>query len=359
MRHPRRFWPFCGLTVLLLILGPGVTSAQPGTVRLRPLSIVDQQVLGFEAFRMLMPADWQAETAVVWWLPVNCAYPAALRIRVFNPRGPEEVNVFPARPFVWSPRGIAFFPPGSFYLGNEVRPPVDASQYVRQYLIPRWRTPLAQARATGIQPLPELAEPVAAAFQGLSPQLSAARLSFEYEQQGRLMQEDVYMVIVALHLTPPLVNWGPYTSFSFKAEKTELPQRARLFGTMVASLTPNLRWYNRYLQLVDVCTRAAIEASNQAVLRSRIIAQTNDQINESRRQAYRNRQAAQDRVNEKFSQYLRGVDAYQNPFEGRRVEMPSGYSNVWVNRSGEYILSNNVNYNPNVGSNIEWQQMRK
>jgi hypothetical protein len=167
------------------------------------------------------------------------------------------------------------------------------------------------------------------------------------------------VAIVALELTPPLVNWGPYALFSFKAAKGQLAERARLFGTIVTSLTPNLRWYNRYMQLVDVCTRSAIEASNQAVLRSKIISQTNDQIRESHRQAFQNRQAAQDRVNEKFSRYIRGVESYQSPFEGRRVELPSGYSHVWANRSGEYILSNSANYNPNVGSTLQWQEMKK
>jgi hypothetical protein len=41
------------------------------------------------------------------------------------------------------------------------------------------------------------------------------------------------------------------------------------------------------------------------------------------------------------------------------VQLPSGYSNVWVNRSGEYILSNQAGYNPNVGSNIEWHPLEK
>ena len=35
------------------------------------------------------------------------------------------------------------------------------------------------------------------------------------------------------------------------------------------------------------------------------------------------------------------------------------YSHVWSNRLGEYHLSNSASYNPNVGSNIQWQEMRK
>jgi hypothetical protein len=345
--------------VVRLLLVPVLVAAQSDAVRLHTVSIVDQQGVGFEAYRMVVPVDWQVDGAVVWWIPVNCSYPAALHIRAFNPRRAEEVNVFPARLFVWAPRGMAFFPPGRFYLGNEVHPLVDASQYVYQYTIPRFRPDLAQARHTGTQPLPDLAHAVEAIFPGLAPQSSAVRVSFEYEQQGQPIQEDVYVAIVALQLTPPLVHWGPYALFSFKAERGQLADSMPFFGTIIASLRPTPRWYNRYLQVSDACARSAIEASNQAVLRRKIIAQTNDQISAPRRQAFEKQQAAQDRINATFSHYLGGVESYQNPFEGRRVELPSGYSHVWANRLGEYILSNGADYNPNVDSHIQWQEMQK
>jgi len=345
--------------VVWLLLVPVLAAAQSDAVRLHPVSIVDQQGVGFEAYRVLVPVDWQVDGAVVWWLPVNCSYPAALRIRAVNPRSAEEVNVFPAHPFVWAPRGITFFPPGRFYLGNEIHPPVDASQYVYQYAIPRFRPELAPARLTGTQPLPDLAHAIMGAFPGLARQSSAARVSFAYEQQGQPIQEDVYVAMVALQHTPSLVHWGPYALFSFKAEQGQLAGRTPLFWTIITSLRPNPRWYNRYLQVSDACARSAIEAPNQAVLRSKIIAQTNDQISAPRRQAFEKQQAAQDRINATFSHYLGSVESYQNPFEGRRVELPSGYSHVWVNRLGEYILSNGADYNPNVDSHIQWQEMQK
>src|SRR5262249_34704393 len=158
--------------------------------------------------------------------------------------------------------------------------------YVKQYVIPRSRPQLGSARLVGVQPLPDLAQAAVASFAGLSPQASAARVSFEYEQQGRLVQEDVYAAIVSIPTMPTVVGWGPYPLFSVKAEKTRFAARAPLFGAMATSLAPSLRWYNRYMQLSDVCTRTAMEASNQAVLRSRIISQTNDQISAARQSAF-------------------------------------------------------------------------
>jgi hypothetical protein len=74
-------------------------------------------------------------------------------------------------------------------------------------------------------------------------------------------------------------------------------------------------------------------------------------------QAYQNRQATYDRISENFSQTIRGVDSYYDPIEQRPIELPSGYNNAWTNSLGEYILSDNSSFNPNVESNLNWQRM--
>jgi hypothetical protein len=66
-----------------------------------------------------------------------------------------------------------------------------------------------------------------------------------------------------------------------------------------------------------------------------------------------------DRLNEDFSHHIRGVEAYYNPYEERVVELPAGYDHVWTNRSGEYVLASDPNFNPNVGSNLDWQKIER
>jgi hypothetical protein len=75
------------------------------------------------------------------------------------------------------------------------------------------------------------------------------------------------------------------------------------------------------------------------------------------RQAWENYQVSSDRINRQFSEYVRGVETYQNPYESRSVELPSGYQDVWANAKGEYILSDSPNFNPNVGSTQNWQRL--
>jgi len=39
------------------------------------------------------------------------------------------------------------------------------------------------------------------------------------------------------------------------------------------------------------------------------------------------------------------------------MELPGGYRQAWTNSLGEYILSDDPNYNPNIGSNVNWTEM--
>ena len=60
-----------------------------------------------------------------------------------------------------------------------------------------------------------------------------------------------------------------------------------------------------------------------------------------------------------ISESIRGVTTYTNPYDERPVPLPSDYSYAWVNRSGEYVLSNDAGYDPNVGSVSEWRLLKR
>jgi hypothetical protein len=71
------------------------------------------------------------------------------------------------------------------------------------------------------------------------------------------------------------------------------------------------------------------------------------------------RQKALDVAHEKFSKYVRGVENYVTPDGKAKVTLPSGYSNVWTNGNGEYILTNNSLFNPNQQFSGTWLQAKK
>ena len=64
-------------------------------------------------------------------------------------------------------------------------------------------------------------------------------------------------------------------------------------------------------------------------------------------------------IAQSLSDSIRGVERYYDPNQGREVELPAGYTNVWGNPLGEYVLSESPSFNPNQGSNLHWQQIQR
>jgi hypothetical protein len=112
-------------------LALSVGSAAPGrageavpaggrTMHLKPL-IVNDPFVSREAFRVLVPADWQASGQVVW--RPHAQYPASGAFTAQAPDSAAAVWGYPMIPFV---TGVFGFPEGSSYVGNEVRGAIPA-----------------------------------------------------------------------------------------------------------------------------------------------------------------------------------------------------------------------------------------
>jgi hypothetical protein len=342
-------------------------AAPASVLRLKKVSITDQSdMIGGEAFTFLAPADWQVDGGIIWRL--SPTMPAAVSLRVFNPKGLEQLEVFPAMAYSYgSSLGPGtFFPIGSNYLGNEVQPPVrDALAYLKERLLLRARGS-AGARLVGEEALPKLAEAVAQAegttSQGMAPatHYTAGRIRIEYSVSGKPVQEDLFCVLNTLHLPAGNMTIQIADKLSgLRAGKGQLDAQTRLFQTIIFSTRVNLGWFSRYTQLVQALIQMQMQKIRSAGEISRIISRTSSEISEMNRRSWEERQASQDRINKNWSQYMRGVDEYYNPGEQRPVELPSGYSSAWVNGRGEYVLTDSVNFNPNVDLGGDWQKLRR
>ncbi len=335
-------------------------------LRFKKVSVHDQAgMIGGEAFSFLAPVDWQVDGGVVWRL--HPTMPAAVAMRVHPPQGVEQLEAFPTVAFSWG--GYlgpgTFFPPGANYLGNEVQPPLrDAIVYLKERHIPRAREGL-RVQIVKTEELPKVAEAAreaepAAPFGGPQMVFTAGRVRVEYEWEGKAVEEDLYCVLNTMAL--PAGNMTIQIAdklFGLRAPKGRLDEATKLFETMIHSMRINLQWFNRYAQLVQALTQAQMNQIRAAGDLSRYISRTSSEISDMMRQSYEQRQASQDRINQNWSQYMRGVDEYYNPAEQRAVELPSGYRNAWVNGQGEYIVTDNTSFNPNVELDGNWQPLQR
>jgi len=345
-----------GLIVALMALGTPLAGQSPA-LRLRMQAVHDPMMNNEEAFRFLVPADWRVEGGVVWRPEISTL--VYLQLRFSDPSGVNALEFFPTLPFTWNQQGNFGFPPGTLYLGSYVVAPLDPDNFVRQIVLPQMRGRVSPT-VIRTDPLPELANAVAPTVQeaGAIKQVAAARTRIEYKEGAKSYEEDIYSVMVysQVPMTPGIVWWGPERLFGFRAEKGQLDRQAPLLQTIFASVRVNRGWFGRVLQVREAWIQNQMQAIRNAAELSRYIARTTDEISAMHEQVYENRRASEDRTAEAYSQYIRGVETYRDPFGNREVQLPTGYNDVWVSRAGEYILANDPNFNPNVSASGTWQR---
>lgn len=342
-------------------------SEQQKTLRLKRFSCVDQQGTGIEAFSMLIPADWQFSGGIRWILD-NPSMPATAAFTVRSPRGYDVFEVFPNQAFYWTDNQmmLATIPARGRYFGNEVRPPVGVLEALKQIVVPRFRGKAAGLKIAGEQLLPELAKALGAgaAQLGVSTSASAAKVRLEYTEAGRQIEEEIYGVVETITFQTRSMTgvhsntlWYADYLFSFRSERGTLDSQAELFQTMASSFRLNPQWFSKYNQLVELLIQRQIQHIQNIGQLSRMISQTHDEISREMLDSYNKRQAVYDRLSDDFSRHIRGVEEYHDPLQGKSVELPAGYTNVWANGNGEYILTEDPNFNPAVGSNLHWERI--
>ena len=350
--------------------GPAsATTGSVGTViRLKTVSCIDQQGIGTEAFKLLIPSDWQYEGGVQWVMD-NPTMPAISQFRVWNPKGTEEFHVFPSQAFFWTdnPLTMQLFPVGSKYFGNEVRAPLEAIQALKEIVIPRFRANVQGLRIISEQDISNIVSPSGSGGGSvLQTSTKAGKIRIEYTENGKTIEDEIYCVVEATYM--PLqtmygmktnIMWGVNYIGSFRAEKGKLDANAKIFQTISNSVTVNLQWFNTYVQIIEYLIKMNIQQINSIGQLGSIIAQTGSEIRQENLDLYYQREAVNDSISTAFSQYIMGVDSYYNPVEQKNVELPTGYDNVWVNNLGDYVLSDNPNFNPNIGSNQNFQRLEK
>jgi hypothetical protein len=354
----------------------GTTAGKPGStagaaagnvIRLKTISFIDQDGTGTEAFKMLIPTDWQYEGGIQWIMdPPNM--PAVSQFRVWNPKGTEEFRVFPSQAFYWTdnPLTAQLFPTGSKYFGNEVRELLNPLDALKQIVIPRFLGDVQRLEVINEQDISDLIPTSEPTQDALPTSRGVGKIRVEYQQNGLTYEDEIYCAVEATYMptqtmsgTQTNIMWGVNYICSFKAEKGKLDASGKILQTISDSVTVNLQWFNTYVQVIEYLIKMKIQQINSIGQLGSIIAQTGSEIRQENLDAYYQREEMNDRVSQQFSEYMRGVDSYYNPLEEKNVELPTGYDNVWVNGNGEYVLSDNPNYNPNIENNQNFQRLEK
>lgn len=336
------------------------SAAPNATLKLRKVEVNDPGI-GCTAFTMLVPVDWTIRGGVVWQMQYSNLASGQFEVR--DPKSKAALEVFPVIPACWDNGGnMSMFQQGQNYMGNVVYPPPrDVLQYVRDVFVPLYRKDVRDVKVGAMKDLPDVTSAVQKGVQepGIEKRVSAAKVRLEYQDGGKTIAEDVYITIVLSRspLVPAMTIWSLEHQYSFRAEKDKLDALAPLLQTMIASVRIELAWYAGYAQVLDLWRQGQMQSIRDAGEISKRISRNNDEILASMRSSWQARQDSADRTSREFSESIRGVETYDHPYEGREIQLPSGYHDVWTNRSGEYVFSNEAGFDPNVGSTVEWKRL--
>jgi hypothetical protein len=344
--------------------------AGAGVLRFRNFSYIDKQGTGLEAVRLLMPSDWKFEGGIQWILD-NPAMPSITAFRVYNPQGNEQFEVFPNHCFFWSNNRqlLSMFPPGSRYFGSIVKQPISAQKALRNIILSEERGNLPDLVVLKDENLPELPNALGAGMQaqgGGNSGATGAKLRVSYSKDGSAIEEEFYAVVESLSF-PVRSMFGTFYNtlwyidyiFSFKAEKGKLESNTRIFQTITSSIKVNPQWYAKYSNVIEYMAQQQITQIKSVGEFSRMLSRMSDQISDEKMQLYKERGEVYDKVSQQFSDNMLGIDRYYDPYEGKDVELPSGYNHAWSNNNGEYIMSDNPDFNPNIGSNLNWEPLKR
>ncbi len=214
-----------------------------------------------------MPVGWEFRGGCHWLLD-NPGMPAVVSFQLFNPQGPEALEVLPNMNFTWNnnPMTKMMFPPGKRYFGAEVFPPVNCHDAFHQYVLPRYRSFAEglQVVREELQPdLPRLVRSEAASSGGWA---EGEKLRARYRCRGIDFEEEFYGVvevfrapIAGLFGRNEVFFWLIDYLFSFRAGAGRLDAVADLFTIMITSFKLNPQWSASYKTVIQSLAQQQIQ----------------------------------------------------------------------------------------------------
>ena len=318
------------LIAITYVWGPAV-AAPPASARdslkFRRLSVKDPGINNIEAVSLLIPAGWKTEGGVQWFPDYSIL--ANLLMRITDPQTGAAIEFLPLQNFTWLTQRVVPMQPGTNYLGNILWQPItDVPQFIQMFYVPQAMRQLQGARVVAQEDLPKVAAAVARAYGGQSSVVRARplRVSAERPTVGRKPSTArcLHELAAGHALVGPLGLLVPRAKGSARS-----PDAGDEHDDEHGAAQPGVVWR------VHVRPEA-VSGPDEPEHPERRGDQCDDHAQQRGDSPDVQRivppgSESQDRISQSFSEYVRGVETYKNPYEGRPVQLPSGYNDAWVN----------------------------
>lgn len=353
-------------TALLLAIGLAVAACDSGstataegeTLSLSYHSVRDPAAGGAEAYRLLVPDGWTVSGPGVTWNIGLRSGGVSAELQVTDPAVARGFGYIASLPRYWIEPPLFGFPEGSVYgiLGSIATPPLSATDYLNRIAIPENFPP--GTTVIGSQQLPEVAQAVATA-NGLSS-VDAARTRIAFNNGVADVEAHVYAWIRYDTLDTTTL-WAPVGTpsglYVVFAPAGTLDEQSSLLNSLALSSILSPDWVE-YVTLVEELRISGNQRIQQQM--DQLIAtlrETNDAIFDFTTEGYRQRQEINDRIYQNYTEAILDIETYDDPGVGA-IELPGGFSEVWATGTGDWILSNDPLFDPNLNSQLDWELIR-
>jgi hypothetical protein len=154
-----------------------------------------------------------------------------------------------------------------------------------------------------------------------------------------------------------------YETVVIEGQGKNFDKVARDFSSAIAETQDNPKWIQYTQQVIaqqNTVAQQNFNANQQRInnnqrnfeAQQRAIVGANDAVNQSIMDNWKTQNQASDYNQSQFIDYIRDEQNVYDPNSGNTYKVESGYDQYYINNSGEYIGTNDANYNPNLDPTI-------
>lgn len=314
-----------------------VTAAEAAqNSELVPHPMIDKkgQIMG----QMTFPANWKLHND-----PGKAAF-----------TGPDGIFVYniPMRNFMYS--NDQMIRQSYAQNGGKLRAPVSGEELVRQDLEPIARK--EGSKLVKVYNAPEIAKSDAG-VQDMMYRIGPSNTRYEVvvsEWEDKKGQPYAMILHVSVTDMGNMAMWN-YYGHALDAPDTKYESAKKTLLEGLASLQYNPRYFDQYNQNEMNRESQSWAAHNQKMnarqqqfdAQQQAFKQKSEAINSSIMASYNDRNAASDRSHNRFVNYIKDENTVVNQHDGKRYQVQTGSDQYWMNDQGQYIGTNDPNYDPN------------
>lgn len=340
------------ITLLALVCPASLAVGAPppaGAYRLQRVEIMDRQGFGqpMVAATALIPVGWKAQGGVVWTPQVTCGLGFNFDWQASSADGVSAISFMPADRWESNNFGSA----------STTGCPVAAITSIQQYLQAFVEQYRAGARILDFRPRPDIARqfehlnsvtPMASGE--LRSWVESGEVLIGYNTQGVEMRE-LISATTAFNYSrfdggvggSPLesLSGASFTNYSMRAPDGQLD--FQLAEALRKAARPAPQWQAQ----INAHT-AKISSINRkgAMDRAAITARTNEEIRQMQTDSWKRYNESSDRMQREATEAIRGVETYNDPYNGGTVELDNTYEQAWQLDDGTFVLTDDASFEP-------------